>query len=422
MKKIRIAFLVTDFPKLSETFVLNQITGLIERGHEVDIYAYEPSLDTKSHEDVAKYDLLSRTIYYGDSIRKIPPNRILRFYQGFALLMANFDKNPQALLKSLNMFKFKRQAVALRTLYQIAPFMGKGDYDVVHCHFGPNGILGVYLKDLGVFTGKVITVFHGYDISQYIMQHGRDVYKYLFENGDLFLPISNRWKDELIALGCREDKIMVHHMGIATERYDYTQRNTGGGTKIRILSIGRFVEKKGIRYGVEAVGSIVKEYPDIEYTIIGDGPLRDEIESIIDKMNLRETIRLLGWKSQEEILNVLKDSDILLAPSVTSKESDQEGIPVVLMEAMAMGLPVISTYHSGIPELVQDGVSGFLAPEGNVTILTDKLRQCIEDRGLWPSIGNEGRKMIIREYNINNLNDRLVGMYQQLINSRECYG
>lgn len=393
---------------------MNQITGLIDRGHEIDIYAYEPGGEPKIHEDIKKYDLLSRTFYYGEATKNIPSDKIARIKKLFSLLKTNFIKNRMVIVNSLNIFKYHKEAASLRLLYRIIPFFTKGKYDVIQCHFGPNGNLGIVLKDLGVFSGKIITVFHGYDISQYIQGRGRNVYDKLFKKGDLFLPISERWKNELISLGCREDKIKVHHMGIDPQKYNHAHHRSQNGDKIKILTIGRFVEKKGIRYGVEAVGRVIKEHADIEYRIIGDGPLRNEVESIIFNMNLRGKVKLLGWKSQEEIIDFMKDTDILLAPSVIGQDGDQEGIPVVLMEAMAMGLPVVSTYHSGIPELVQDNVSGFLAPERNVSVLAEKLKQCIESRDKWPEIGMAGRKTIMENFNINTLNNRLVDIYQRL--------
>jgi len=412
---MKIAFLVTLFPTLSETFILNQITGLIQRGHEIDIYAYERSDNPKIHEDVEKYQLLKRTFYYGDAIRNIPNKIIARIFKGFFLLFTHFHKNPRAFLRSLNFFKFKREAASLRLLFKIVPFVEKGDYDVIHCHFGPNGNIGVHLKELGVFTGKIITAFHGYDITKYTDTYGKDVYKNLFEKGDLFLPISERWKNKLISLGCCENKIIIHRMGVDTDRYCNLRRNPTSPDITRIITIARFVEKKGIRFGIEAVGRIVTEHPGIEYSIIGDGPLKDEVESVILKMNLKEKVKLLGWKNQEEILECLIGSDILLLPSVTSKDGDQEGIPVVLMEAMALGTIVVSTYHSGIPELVQDGVSGFLAPERDVVVLAEKLQRCIEHREIWPTIRKEARKVVTKNYNISDLNDQLIFIYQKLL-------
>jgi colanic acid/amylovoran biosynthesis glycosyltransferase len=389
----------------------------MERGQEVDIYAYEPSDDNKIHEDVEKYHLLDRTSYYGDAKNNIPDNKIIRIVKGLSIIFKYFHKNPKAILNSLNIFRYKLEAISLRLLYEITPFL-KSNYDVIHCHFGPNGKLGIRLKELGVFRGKIVTVFHGYDITKHLKENGRDVYMKLFQEGDLFLPVSENWKKELISLGCSESKITVHRMGVDIKKYKFIEAKSSRNNKTRIISIARFVEKKGIRYGVEAVGSILKEHPEVEYWIIGDGELRNEIETAVEKMNLGEVVKLLGWKSQEEIHYYLMNSDILLVPSVTSGDGDQEGIPVVLMEAMAMGIPVVSTYHSGIPELVQDGVSGYLAPERNVEVLAEKLRQCLDHPELLGEIKCEARNVIERYYDIDKLNDHLVLTYSKLIENQ----
>jgi colanic acid/amylovoran biosynthesis glycosyltransferase len=152
---MKIAFIVTQFPRLSETFVLNQITGLMERGHEVDIYAYERSNEPKIHEDVEKFHLFERTFYYGEAKKHISDNKIIRVLKGLYIIFNNFHKNPKAILNSLNYFKYKLDAVNLRLLFDIAPFINNNNYDVIHCHFGPNGMLGVRLKELEYLKEKL---------------------------------------------------------------------------------------------------------------------------------------------------------------------------------------------------------------------------------------------------------------------------
>lgn len=114
---------------------------------------------------------------------------------------------------------------------------------------------------------------------------------------------------------------------------------------------------------------------------------------------------MVGPKSQQQVIEILDKAHILLAPSVTDKNGDQEGIPVVLMEAMAMGLPLVSTQHSGIPELIKNGVSGFLVPERNVEALFDKLKYLVDNSHMWPKMGRHGRNCVKEHYDINKLND-----------------
>lgn len=413
---MKIAFIVGRFPCLSETFILNQITGLIDRGHEVDIYAYGHGKDLKMHADIERYNLLHRTFYYGDDYQKIPTNKFWRFMKGLNLISKNIHKKPMALLKSLNIFKFRREALSLFTLYSIIPFLDKDIYDIVHCHFGPNGNLGALLKYAGVFKGKLITAFHGYDMTQYIEKNGNNVYDHLFKEGDLFLPISERWKDKLIMLGCSEQKIIVHRMGINISKFPFHPRKPRKDGKINLLTIARLVEKKGVQYGIQAVAQVIRKYPKIEYRIIGDGPLKTDLENLIKKLDICSNVKLLGWKQQEEVIELMEESDILLAPSVTAKNGDQEGIPVAIMEALAQGLPVISTYHSGIPELIEDGISGFLVPERDINALAEKLDYLMRHREIWPEKARVGRKHIEENYDINKLNDRLVQIYQSICN------
>ena len=410
---MKVAFIVTEFPSLSQTFVLNQITGLIDLGHEVDIFANQAGNESKIHEDVRKYNLLEQTCYHRKIRESMPRNRLLRFMKGVNYVANYMPKGPLVVLRSLNIFKYGKKAASFNLLFQIIPFLDKGPYDIIHCHFGPSGNLAVLLKEVGAIRGKVITAFHGYDLSSYIGKNGNRVYEKLFKKGDLFLPISRRWKKKLINLGCPKGKILVHRMGIDVGRLGFLQRKIRKNGKINILSVARLVEKKGMHYGIETVAKIVKRYPFVQYEIAGDGPLKRDLVGLINKLDINENVKLLGWKQQNEISELMSHADILLAPSVTGKEGDQEGIPVVLMEAMARGLPVISTYHSGIPELVQDGKSGFLVHERDVDGLAEKLEHLITHPEMRDQMGAEGRKYVEENYNIDKLNDRLVEIYKE---------
>ncbi len=408
---MKIAFIVNEFPSLSQTFVLNQITGLIDRGHEVDIFAEEERREDKIHDDVRKYNLLERTSYP----LAIPQNKVQRIFEILGYIYNLIKKNPKPILNSLNVMKYGRKASSLSLIYQIIPFLQKGPYDVVHCHFGPCGILGALLKELDATGGKLVATFHGYDMSKYLKKHGDRVYGSLFGKGDLFLPISECWKVKLIKLGCSKEKIVVHRMGIDISKFRFTPRMPKNKEKVQLLTIGRLVEKKGVQYGIQAVAKVINKFPNIEYKIIGEGPLRGSLETLINDLNVIDRVQLLGWKEQEELVKILSEADILLAPSVTSHDGDQEGIPVVLMEALARGLPVISTYHSGIPELIQDKKSGLLVPEGDVNSLVEKLEYLFLNQKIWSEMGNVGRRHVDEYYGINKLNDQLVALYEKTL-------
>ncbi|HEY9849896.1 MAG TPA: glycosyltransferase [Leptolyngbyaceae cyanobacterium] len=410
---MRIAFLLDQFPTLSETFILNQIVGLIVDGHEVDIYADRPGDTAKVHHEVEKYRLLDRTYY-----TRIPSSRFERLVKGIELLLANFHKNPSVLINSLNIFKYSfseygEQARKLRLFYSVIPFLGKLPYDIIHCHYGRNGIRGLMLRELGILSGKLLTTFHGFDISSYLQKYGDRIYDRLFEKGDLFLPISEHWKGRLIELGCNEKKIIVHRMGIDCTKFLFNSPELLPQDKIKIVTIARLVGKKGVEYGIRAIATLAKLKPNIQYDIVGDGPLKENLQQLIYELDASHVVKLLGWKQQQELLEILKQAHIVLAPSITSKDGDQEGIPVILMEAMATGKLVVSTRYSGIPELIEDGTSGLLTEERDVKSLVEKLNYLIENPDIWANMALAGRVYVEKHYDIHKLNERLVEIYKQ---------
>ncbi|MCU0525737.1 MAG: glycosyltransferase [Elainella sp. Prado103] len=414
---MKIAFLVGEFPTLSETFVLNQITGLIDQGHEVDIYASPPKQLSKIHPDVKKYDLPKRTFYY----EEISPNYLLRSIKGLYLFTIWGIRYPRQILRSTNLQKYGNYAKSLRLLHEIVPFLRHGlpKYDVIHCHFGMNGIKGMYLRQLGVIQGKLSTVFHGFDISGYLDQVGKDTYNQLFRVGDLFLPISEHWRKRLLELGAPDEKTVVHHMGIDCQEFKFKVRECSLGEKTQITTVCRLVEKKGVEYGIRAVAALKERFSNLEYMIIGDGPLQEELERLIAELQADDVIKILGWQPQDSVVKWLEKTHLFLAPSVTAHDGDQEGIPVALMEAMAMGIPVISTYHSGIPELVENGNSGILTVERNVGELIDRFKMLLGNPQVWKSIGLSARHKVEEEFDVSKLNQQLAQRFQLLTEALE---
>ncbi|YAF98799.1 MAG: glycosyltransferase [Nodularia sp. CChRGM 3473] len=413
---MRIAIIAGRFPVISETFILNQITGLIARGHEVHIYAKESEDVSKVHPSVDKYQLLQKTHY----IPPVPQNHLWRFLKALAILLVNFPKYPLVLLRSLNFFKYGRRAASLRLLYLVAPFLQSQPYDIIHCQFGVFGLDAMVLRDLGAIQGKIITSFRGFDISKYLQEKGEDVYNPLFVKGDFFLTNCEFFRQRAIKLGCDENKIVVHGSGIDCSQFPFKARQLSSDGKIRIATTGRLVEKKGIEYGIRAIAKLAKIYANIEYNIIGDGALKAQFQQLIEELDVADKVRLLGWQNQPEIIAILDHTHIFIAPSVTAVNGNQDAPVNTLKEAMAMGLPVIGTRHGGIPELIQDGISGFLVAERDADAIAEKLSYFIEHPEIWEQMGKSGRAYVEKHYDMNTLNDELVAIYQQvLLNSSQ---
>lgn len=409
---MKIAFIVGQFPVASKTFILNQIIGLMDRGHEVDIYADVPAYQSSVHADIQNYNLYRNICYE----YPLPSEFLARQVDKIKLLTHCLFKNPFAALSSLNAAKYGKQATSFKLLCRAAPAISRpSSYDIIHCHFGLNAIRGLLLKEVKALRGKLVTTFHGVDITKHLQVYGNDMYDQLWTKGDLFLPISDLFLKKIVNLGCQRDKTHVHHMGIDCSKFKFVSRHLSLERPVVLATVNRLVEKKGVEYAIRAVAQLINKNIPVQYNIIGEGPLMSDLQQLVKDLQMESNIHFLGWKEQGDVIDILETSDILIAPSVTSKNGDQEGIPVALMEAMAMGIPIVSTQHSGIPELVQNNSSGFLVPERNVDELANKLEYLAMNPNTWPEMGLAGRKIVERDYNIHHLNDQLVDIYQSLL-------
>jgi colanic acid/amylovoran biosynthesis glycosyltransferase len=411
---MKIAIVLSEFPALNETFILDHITGLIDRGHAVHIYATAPDPLPKVHADVSTYRLLARTVYRDSAKFTIPGNKILRVVKGTRLLAEGLRNNPRATLNALNVFRLGIDAACLGALYRVAPFVHFGAYDIVHCHFPKNGQLAVFLREMGAIQGKIVTSFHGYNRAYFRNGKMSHVFDELFKKGDLFLACSTHMKQWYDHVGWGGGKIIVHRYGVQVTQFLLTQAHAHHHGSVRLLSVGRLVEKKGFEYAIRGVAKILRRFPTLRYDIAGDGPERVHLERVIAELGVLGNVRLLGWQDRTEVLRLLGQAHLFLAPSVTSQTGDQEGIPLVVHEAMAMGLPVLSTYHTGIPELVRDGESGYLVAERDVNGIADRLTHLLHHPETWREMGQKGRAQIEEFSNLDKQNDRLIEIYRSL--------
>ncbi len=406
---MKIAYLVAEFPSVSQTFVQNQIIGILERGHDVTIFSLCQKDDVLVNQEFLKHNLLAHTDYLN-----IPRNKMVRVIWGVILVARYIRKYPLPIMRSLNGVKYGKKALSLSLLYQIIPFLEKGPYDILHCQFGDLGFEGLCLKQVLGGISKLVISFRGYDATK-DLRRDPERYEKLFEAGDLFLPVSHFLKDLITHHGCHEEKTVVLRSGVDCEKFTYSTKHAPIDKPVNVITVGRLVEKKGIVYAIEAVSQVLKSGRRMNYTIVGEGLLRDELERVIKNLGLEGVVRLIGGKSHEEVVCILRESHVFLAPSVTAQNGDQEGIPNVLKEAMAMGLPVISTWHSGIPELVEDEVSGFLVEERNVVALADRLQYLIDHPESWSQMGKAGRLRVEQDFNDKTLNDQLETLYSTVL-------
>lgn len=408
---MRIAFFVSEFPALSQPFVLNQLAGMIERGHDVCIYATRRMPVHETHAMVRDFEMMTRTHFlyeYPRSFVLRVPHMIKRW------LASDLRRRPGIAFRCMDTRKMGRQARSLRLLSAALAIQEPRSYDVIHCQFGVLAPLVLRLKQAGAISGNVVVSIRGFDVTQYLRDKP-DFYQSVFPQVRRFFPVSDGLKERLIQLGCPRDRIVVLRSGIDCAKFKWRERSRIPHEPLAVLSVGRLVEKKGLVYAIEAVAQLLKNGLNIRYQIAGDGPLREELQARIDHFGIGASVQLLGARTHEQIVTLLDQSHIFLAPSVTAADGDQEGIPNVVKEAMACGLPVISTRHSGIPELVSDGVSGFLVPERDAAALAERITFLDHHPEAWSPVSRAARSVIERDYDQKSLTNQLENCYRSVL-------
>lgn len=401
---MRVAMVVSVFPTLSETFILDQIDGLLARGHEVSVFGRMPARDV--HVTHGDSNTTRAKTHYFDAGPRTP---LVVATRSVRVLSSDRTRARYALAELVKLARPGNMLEMGRLWMNASKVLETGErFDVVVAHFGVNGLLALRLRQLGVFSAPLASVFHGRDLSFVLERRGRDVYQELFEQGELMLPVSDYFRRRLVDHGCSAERILVQRMGVDLTRFQYQPRSLDAGQPVRILSVCRLVEKKGIEFGMRACARLPESAPSFVWDILGDGPERKKLTRLASQLGLTRRVTLHGAVSRDRVAQMLATHHVFLAPSITSLDGDQEGIPVAIMEAAASGLPVISTTHSGIPELVQDGVTGYLAPERDLDALSAAIARALTQNEHWPVLAHAARREIETHYELNALNDQLA--------------
>lgn len=402
---MKIGIIVNVFPAISETFILNQITGLLDLGHEVTIHSNNRPSSSLFHPEVDQYHLLEKTIYAKPWIR----SKALRIVDAVREFRCHREFSYTHLFRCLNFYRYGLQALTLKILHDSLNFSDR-EYDIVHAHFGENGLAAARMKEIGVIRSGLVTSFHGYDIDVLPKLYGSKYFNQLFKIGDIFIANSQNTAKKLSVLGCPREKVIVLPVGVDLEQYQ-----TAGHrdiTTINVLSVGRLVPVKGHEYAIDAISNLVNKYPNIRYYIVGEGELRNRLSEKIKEYQLEDHVELLGALDKEQLKRIFNETDIFILPSI--KTNAEEGQGLALQEAQAFGIPVVASDSGAVSEGLVPNETGFLVPQRDSKAIAQAVEKLILDSGLRKNMGQKGRKYVSEKYDIKKLNRRLVQVYSQL--------
>jgi glycosyltransferase involved in cell wall biosynthesis len=290
---------------------------------------------------------------------------------------------------------------------------------LLHFHYLVDARFFLALKRL---TGlpSIVSVY-GYDVSLFpriLLGYGRRYLQPIFREMDCFIAMSNDMRHDLIQVGCPEDKIIVHYYGVDTDRFAYPDRAYPEKKVVNILICGTLEPKKAQDRVLQALHLWEQRKcseQSFRITLMGDGPLRPKLESLVHRFGWQDRVRFLGHIPYREarLVEEYRQADVFTLPSLTIK-GDKEGIPGTIVEAMACGLPVVSTYHAGIPEIIVNEENGLLVDERDLEGLSKALGRLIEDRALRERLGRAAAQTAVSHCRLLSKTPELERIYDQL--------
>jgi colanic acid/amylovoran biosynthesis glycosyltransferase len=394
-----VAYVMSRFPKVSETFVLNEILAVERAGVHVRLQPLLRERPRVLHPGAA--DLVARADYQPFISGPIVSSQVWFLLHRPRRYLRTLREVLVGTAGSLN---FTLGAIGIfPKVVHVARLLERDGVSHVHCHFANHPALaGFVIQRLGGIPYSFTA--HGSDLHV-----DRHMLPQKVEAAEVVVTISEDNR-RLIVTECgawADAKVHVVRCGVDTRIFRPRPGDRGDGP-CRLLCIGTLHEVKGQHLLLEAVSTLHARGVGVTLTCVGDGPMRRALERRSQDLRLGDVVRFTGDADRQGVLDALDDADVLVAPSVPTAGGKREGIPVVLMEAMACGLPVVASRLSGIPELVRDGRDGLLVPPGDVTALVDAIAHLASDASSRARLGREARRRILAEYDLETNVSRLL--------------
>ncbi len=294
--------------------------------------------------------------------------------------------------------------------------------DLIHTHYLVDAIF--FSKLTKLFAVPKICSTYGYDVSSfpnYYMGIPKLFLRNIFKEYDYFLAMSEDMKNDILKLGCKTNKIIVHYYGSDIKRFLYTNRSFEKNGKIKILSVGTIEEKKGQHLVIDALNIIRNNGLQFEYHIIGMGDYLSICKEKVNHYDLKDSVFFHGHIPyvDDRLVTFYKDANIFVLPSIVDRLKSKEGITGTVVEAMASSLPVISTYHAGIPYIIENGKQGLLVKERDADGLARAILELINNIELRKMLGENAQKKAVQELDLYRGTERLEKIYEDIINRRD---
>ncbi|MCK5510467.1 glycosyltransferase [Candidatus Parcubacteria bacterium] len=412
IKKNKIAFFIGAFPAISESWFIEQLAGLIDMGAKIDIFSFKKGGKGNISEKVQKYDLINKTTYL-----EYPNSWFKRISIGLYFFLKIILLKPSVIFNYYIYTRSNKQKFTLKYLFWIGPIVNKiNNYYLIHCHFGMIGNRFLIIRKILKLKQKIVVTFYGQDSSKYIQQKGLRVYDNLKRESSYFLLMTQEMKERFVKLEFPVEKLLVHYTGVNMDNYIFNFKTFKRPNVFRIITVGRFVEKKGLEDALRAIKIAVKEYNNIELNIVGGGEkeYKDKLMKMVSEMGLEKNVKFLGLLPHQETISLFRKMHVMLQMSKRAKNGDTDDLPFVILESQASGLPVITTRHVGIPDGICDKKTGYIVREGDYNEASEKIMYLINNPELLQNFSYSAAKFVKNKFDLKKLNQKLIFLYKSL--------
>lgn len=305
-------------------------------------------------------------------------------------------------------------------MHELAALSAHGPPDVLHCQFGMLAEPFVRLRRAGGLSSAIVVHFRGHDLAPFVRSRGPDAYRETFETADMFVTSCLAFQEELQSLGCPSDRIAVIPSPVDLDSFPCRPSRPLHDRRVRLITVARLVEKKGIADALAAVAHLRKTARhQLHYRVIGEGPERPRLEALARELGIADIVDMPGAMPSGQVASELARADIFLGPSITDSTGARDSTIGTIKEAALVGLPVVATRHGGIPELIEDGVTGRLVPERDPRALADAVSQLLGAPELWPEMTRRARAATEDAYGIPAIAARIEAVYREAVDRRD---
>lgn len=389
-RKLHVGYILKMFPRFSETFIMNEILELERQGVEVTILSMLPPTEGKFQPRVS--DIRAE-------VRYLPPHRYSEFWNSLrnsdGYLRARKKGYARALWHALECSKDSALKYLIRA-GTIAEWNRELKFDHLHSHFASSPThVAMYAS---MMTGVPYSfIAHAKDI--FLNDMDKKLFRQMVKNSSFTVTVSNSNRLYLrkMVSNAEKNKILRIYNGLDLK---YFRNQSSSRASNHILSVGRLVEKKGFHILIEAMKILKERNRNFLCEIIGEGDQRLYLENLISENRLKRSIKLLGPLPQDEVIQKMKRSTIFVLPSIIARDGNRDALPTVLLEALALGLPAISTDVVGIPEILEKGKCGMVIKQNDPLILADSIENLIDNPSLQNRFVRNGYQKVRKDFNI----------------------